>query len=292
MAPMAGITDLPFRLMCRKFGADVTYTEMVSVDGLHYGSDNTAILLERREDDRPVVCQLFGAKPDLFKEGAKKVEEMGFDGVDINFGCPVRKVFNTGAGCALMDNLPLAKEVIQATCEAVNIPISIKIRAGIKDIDALRFLEYVKEMPISAVMIHGRTYEGGFSGKIDLDIIKKCKEMMPCPVLANGGINTPKDAKEMLEKTGADGLGIARGALGRPWIFEEIEKGGNPKEWEDIKKIALEHAELANELKGDWGIKEMRKHLAWYVKGVEGAAELRKKLVLVNNIEEVRKLFK
>lgn len=296
LAPMAGITDSAFRLLCKQMGADVVYTEMISVDGLFYDSEKTLELLKFNKREKPIVCQLFGKRPELFPKSAQIVEKFGFDGIDINFGCPAKKVVAHSGGVTLMKNFKLAREIIQNTIESVKIPVSIKIRTAIQDYSALDFVDYIKDLTIACIMVHGRTYEQKFSGEIDYKIIKKIKQKFPGIVLANGGINTPEDAKKMLNKTNADGLGLARGLYGKPWLFKQIkeyldtEKYKNP-DWQEMKKIILQHAGLALNAKNKHGIIETRKHLAWYVKGFANASDLRAKLVRVETIEEIEKIL-
>jgi tRNA dihydrouridine synthase A len=323
LAPMAGITDCAFRLLCREFGADVVYSEMTSADGLFFGGQKTLDLLEFNKKEQPLVVQLFGKKPELFGKVAKIVEESGAMGIDINFGCPAKKVVAHGGGVTLMRNLNLCYEIIQATVEAVKIPVSIKVRTSInlnclntppemggsvqnekkgsvkEKVTALDFVEKIKDLNVSALMIHGRSYEYGFAGKIeniDFEMIKNVKDKFNGVVLGNGGINSPEDAKLMLEQTGVDGLGLARALYGKPWLFKQIKeflqtgKYSEP-DFAEIKNTAIRHAELLFETKGEKGMYEIRKHLTWYIKGFDGAVELRKKLVLVNSVEEVRRIL-
>jgi tRNA-dihydrouridine synthase B len=315
LAPMAGITDSAFREICRKYGADVTYSEMASVSALYYKPKKTLELIRFNETERPYVIQLFGKDPTHFAKATEIITSQPAnqsnqktsstrkpDGIDINFGCPAKKVFGHGSGCALMSRVELAREIISAVCDKTDLPVSIKIRAGLKNMTALEFIENTKDLPYSAVMIHGRTYEDGFLGKVDFGIISEIKKLIPEKiVLANGGINEPEQAVEVLQKyPNLDGLGIARGAWGRPFIFNEIKEilssrgqrflppTGGIYDFNKIKKIILEHAELIYADKGETGKFEMRKHLAWYVKGFPGAQELRRKLVMAESLEEIR----
>jgi tRNA-dihydrouridine synthase len=334
LAPMAGITDSAFRLLCKNFGADVVYSEMTSVDGLYYKGKKTMAMLEFNKKEQPFVVQLFGKKPELFSKAAKIVESSGAAGIDINFGCPARKVVAHGGGVTLMRDLNLCYELIQATVEAVEIPVSVKIRTainlnrttpspslkrrgnddgrttplirgarGVKKVTALNFVKKIRDLPVAAVMVHGRSYEQGFKGDIndiDFKMIKEVKKRFKGIVLANGRINSPEDAKILLNKTGADGVGLARGLYGKPWLFKQIKDylttGQYSKpNFSEIKKIALKHAKLLYKTKGKKGMFEIRKHLAWYIKGFEGASEMRKKLMLVKSVYEIEKtlnLFK
>ena len=227
LAPMAGITDSAFREICRKNGADVVYSEMASVSALFFKPGKTLELLKFGKKERPYVIQLFGKDPKHFAKATQIVtKELKPDGIDINFGCPAKKVFGHGSGCALMPQKELAREIISAVCENTDLPVSIKIRAGIKDLTAIHFIENIKDLPFTAVMVHGRTYEGGFSAVPNFEIVEKIKKFIPDKiVLANGGINTPEDAKNVLEKYPTlDGLGIARGSWGKPYLFSQIKE--------------------------------------------------------------------
>jgi len=296
LAPMAGITDSAFRQICKKYGADVVYSEMISVDALAHNSQKTLAMLKFSKKEKPIVIQLFGKKPELFARAAKLVEQKGADGVDINFGCPAHKVFKGGGGASLMKDLDLCYEIIRVTCSAVKIPVSIKIRSSVGKVTALDLVKKIKSLPVAAMMIHGRSYAQGFSGEIDLAMIKKVKENFSGLVLGNGGIINPLRAKEMLDKTGVDGIGLAQGVLGKPWLFKQVKdylKTGKFKEFNlaQIKKTALEHAALNYKLKGKQGILEMRKHLAWYFKGFPGASDLRQKLIRVNSLKEIKEIL-
>ncbi|MFH1145926.1 MAG: tRNA-dihydrouridine synthase [bacterium] len=319
LAPMAGVTDVVFRNLCKQQGADVVYTEFVCVDAVAHDSKKTFSMMKFNPDEQPVVVQLFGKNPSLFKQSASIIESLGFSGIDINFGCPAYKVVRHGGGVSLMRQPSRCRELIESTLAGTKLPVSIKIRASINkktsetEIDkemnkewdscnntgivtALDLLEEVKDLPISAVMLHARSYEQPFDGVPDWNIVKEAKKLFKGVLMANGGITSPEIAKEVLEITGADGLGIARGAWGRPWLFKQIKdylKTGTYHEpsWEEIKQVMVRHAELALRDKGEHGMLELRKHLGWYVKGMENAKEMRKELVTVNNVEDVRKIL-
>jgi len=297
LAPMAGISDSAFRQLCKTFGADVTYTEMISADAIAYNSKKTLEMLKFDKSEKPIVAQLFGKRPEMFIKAVKMIEKAGFDGIDINFGCPARKVVAHGGGVTLMKDLEKCRELIATTIENTKLPVSVKIRAGIEKVTALDFLKAIKDLPIAAIMVHGRTFKDSFSGPIDFEMIRQVKQNFSGIVIGNGGINTPEEAKQMLDKTGVDGLGLARGLYGRPWLFQEIKdylRNGKYHKigTEDIKKIALQHAKIAYKSKGSHGIIEMRKHLCWYVRGFDGANELRKKLVTVETIREIKDILK
>ena len=301
LAPMAGVTDAPFRQMCKKFGADVVYSEMASATALNYQPQKTLELVKFEEAERPYVVQLFGANPEHFVKATKIIaEEVGPDGIDINFGCPVPKVQKQGAGAILMGHPKLAREVVEAVLASTALPVSIKIRARMEKgegdarrrVDALEFLEAMQGLDLAAVMIHGRSMAQGHSGAVDFGIIKDARPLVPGVLLANGGVTDAASAQELLAKTEADGLGIARGAMGRPWLFEVIRnKKPGVLSKEEIFEIALEHAKLADKILGRQGIVELRKHLCWYVAGFPGAGELRKELVKVNTLEEIEAIL-
>jgi tRNA-dihydrouridine synthase B len=304
LAPMAGITDSAFRRICKDFGADLVYSEMISVDGSHYKSGKTLELMKFSKKEKPIVIQLFGSKPELFSEAAKMAEKLGADGIDINFGCPAPKIYKSGGGVKLMRDLGLCYEIVKATCEAVKIPVSIKVRSSInslhyknKKTTALNLINELKSLPVAAIMIHGRSFEQGFGGEVDLEMIKNIKENFSGIVLGNGGILSSEKAKEMIEQTGVDGIGLAQGVLGKPWLFEQVKnylKTGKYIEYNfsQIKKVALAHARLNYKLKGSQGILEMRKHLGWYFRGFEGASALRQKLVKVESLNDIKKILK
>ncbi|MBU4141353.1 tRNA-dihydrouridine synthase, partial [Patescibacteria group bacterium] len=307
---MAGITDQPFRQICKGYGADVVYSEMASASAIFYNKKKTiGITRFNSGKESPYVAQLFGDKSEHFLFAAKVIaKQIRPDGIDINFGCPSRKIIACGSGAVLMNNIKLAREIIKAVLkgaagppssgEVGKIPVSIKIRAGVKKTTALDFVKKIKDLPIAAIMVHGRTLEQGFAGKIDYDMIKNIKKEVgeKIIVLANGGILKPEDAKIMLEKTGADGIGLAQGVLGKPWLFKQIKdflQTGSYREFElsEIKGVAIKHAEMMYKKRGKQGVVEMRKHLAWYFKGFSGAAELRRKLVHVKTIAEIKKIL-
>lgn len=300
LAPMAGITDQPFRQICKSYGADVVYSEMASTSAIFYNKKKTiGITRFNSRKESPYVVQIFGDKPEHFLFAAKVIaKQIRPDGIDINFGCPARKIIACGSGAVLMDNIKLAREIIEAVLKGVNgnIPVSIKIRAGVKKTTALNFIEKIKDLPIAAIMIHGRTLEQGFTGAPDYEMIRKVKEAVDVPVLANGGILRPEDAKKMLEATGADGIGLAQGVLGKPWLFKQVKdylaKGSYAEcDLAEIKKVAIKHAEMMHKKRGKQGVVEMRKHLAWYFKGFEGANILRQRLIRVKSLTEIRKLL-
>ncbi|MDD5527566.1 MAG: tRNA-dihydrouridine synthase [Patescibacteria group bacterium] len=332
LAPMAGITDAAFRYLCGKFGADVVYSEMVSAAGLFFDSERTSGLLDsyKKNGGAKFVVQLFGNNPEHFAKAVKIVEQkIKPDGIDINFGCPVAKIVKSGAGTALFKDLEQSRRVLEAVLKNTKLPVSVKARISTHPVSArggstppkrgisiFDFVEKMKGLDIAAIMVHGRTLAQGFAGEIDYGAINRLKKIFSGVIIANGGINTPEDAEIMLKKTNADGVGIAQGSCGHPQIFEEIKnppslklrrtskKGINnipspsraaratPPEEGIVFKIAYEHAKLMEKLKGKRGILEMRKHLCWYVKGMPDAAEMRKELVKVETLADIKKLLK
>lgn len=306
LAPMAGVTDSAFRQICRQCGADVAYTEMVSADGLYYDSKKTLAMLKFSKQEKPVVIQLFGKYPERFTKAAQVVQAAGFDGIDINFGCPAKKVAGHGGGVTLMRDLDKCRQIVENVLAGTTLPVSVKLRSSIKkdggEVTARDFLQVMKDLPLSAVMIHGRPYENPFAAEIDYEMIKECVQFFKRQnrqgvVLGNGGINTPQDAKEMIESTGVDGVGLARGLYGRPWLFKQIKqylKTGKYSELniKQVDKIILQHAQSAFKTKDRQGIVELRKHLAWYVSGRVGAKELRAKLVRVEDLKQLKQILK
>lgn len=305
LAPMAGVTDSAFRQMCKLGGADVLYTEFVSTDAIVYESKKTFAMLKFDPSEQPVVCQVFGKKPEHYYKSAKVLAELGFAGVDINFGCPAYKVVKHGGGVTLMRDLNVVRELVQATCEGSPIPVSIKIRASIcKEgcavddpegrVTALDLVEAIKDLPVATVMVHGRSFERPFDGSPNVEVITQVVQAFPGVVLANGGVYSPEEAKALLEQTGAAGVGIARGSWGKPWLFQQVKdylKTGTYEtpNWADLKQRMLTHAKIAFATNGAHGLIELRKHLAWYVKGLENAKELRSKLVRVETLADVEK---
>jgi len=304
LAPMAGITDRAFRQMCKGFGADVVYSEMASATALVYNPLKTLEMLASDKNEQPYVVQLFGSNPDHFAQAVKlltdkkkiqKLKATSYQlpaGIDINFGCPVKKVAKQGAGAVLMDKPELAREIIKAVFDNTDLPVSIKIRSKVGGTDALSLLDYLTDLPIAAVMIHGRTLAQGHSGPVDHQLIKEARNHFGGVILANGGVNDRETALQLLQKTGADGIGIGQGALGRPWVFQNVKcQMSNVKGRAEIFKITLQHARLSNQLKGQTGIIEMRKHLCWYVTGLPDASALRRQLVTVSSLKEIERIF-
>ncbi|HIZ80899.1 MAG TPA: tRNA dihydrouridine synthase DusB [Candidatus Mediterraneibacter pullistercoris] len=300
LGPMAGVTDLPFRLLCREQGAGLLCMEMVSAKAIYYNNRNTESLLEIHPDEKPVSLQLFGSDPKIMSEMAKRIEDRPFAILDINMGCPVPKVVKNGEGSALMKNPKLVYEIVSAIVKAIHKPVTVKIRKGFDDdhVNAVEIAKIIEEAGAAAVAVHGRTREQYYSGKADWDIIRQVKEAVSIPVIGNGDVTSPQKADELVRQTGCDGVMIARGAQGNPWIFSEMihweETGELPPrpDKDEVRDMMLRHARLQLEYKGEFsGIREMRKHVAWYTKGLKGAARLREKVNSVESLEELKNLL-
>lgn len=295
LAPMAGFSDSPFRQIVSSYGADVVYSEMASVTALFYNKQPTLELLKfNKRKEKNYVVQLFGADPEHFAVATQIVtKEIKPSGIDINFGCPVGKVIKQGAGSDLMTDLTKAHAAVKAVCDNTYLPVSVKIRTKAGEIGALYFLKSISDLPVAAVMIHGRTVRQGFVGEIDFNLIKEARKYFKGIILANGGINSLAEAKKTLELTGADGLGLARGVLGRPWMFKEIKKNKEINlSTKSISKIILAHAKKFKKIKGERAMLDLRKHLCWYVQGVKNASQYRTKMVAVSNYQDVKNIFK
>lgn len=296
LGPMAGVTDLPFRILCKEMGADLIYTEMVSAKGILYNNKNTESLLMVEEKERPVALQLFGEDPYIMSEMAKRIEDRNFDILDINMGCPVPKVVNNGEGSALLKDPKRIGEIVSAVSKAIHKPVTIKIRKGFTEetINAVEVAKIAEESGAAAIAVHGRSREQYYSGKADWDIIRRVKESVRIPVIGNGDVVTPEDAKRMLEETGCDAIMLARGVRGNPWLFAQIKEYlENGKlickpSVEEVIAMILRHAKLQIAYKGEFtAMHEMRKHVAWYTTGYPKSAKLRNK---VNEIEDEQSL--
>ena len=301
LAPMAGVTDLPFRLLCKEQGAGLLCMEMISAKALQYNNKNTKALLEIDPRECPVSLQLFGSDPDIISEQAKRIEELPFQILDINMGCPVPKVVKNGEGSALMNQPELVYDIVYKTVRTIQKPVTVKIRKGFNDesVNAVEIARIVEEAGGAAVAVHGRTREQYYSGKADWDIIRQVKEAVSIPVIGNGDVTNGEKAIAMMEETGCDGVMIGRGAQGNPWIFSELleyEKTGqmpSRPSREMIRETMLRHTRLQIEFKGEYlGIREMRKHVAWYTKGLEGSAKLRDEINKVESYQELEALLK
>lgn len=301
LAPMAGVTDLPFRLLCKEQGAGLLCMEMVSAKAIYYHNKNTEALMEIDPRENPVSLQLFGSDADIMAEMAKKIEERPFDILDINMGCPVPKVAGNGEGSALMKNPALVREIVSRVVKATVKPVTVKIRKGFDEdhVNAVEIAKIIEDCGAAAVAVHGRTREQYYSGKADWDIIRQVREAVSIPVIGNGDVTGPESARRMLEETGVDGIMIGRAARGNPWIFRQIreylETGELPEKpsYEEVRETMLRHARLQLEYKGEYtGIREMRKHVAWYTAGYPHSARLRARINEVESYEELEELLK
>lgn len=304
LAPMAGVTDLPFRLLCKQQGAGLLCMEMVSAKAIYFHNKNTEELMKIDPREYPVSLQLFGSDADIISEMAKRIEDKPFSILDINMGCPVPKVVNNKEGSALMTQPKLVEEILTKTVKAIKKPVTVKIRKGFDDnhVNAVEIAKIAESCGVSAIAVHGRTREQYYSGKADWDIIAQVKDAVSIPVIGNGDVTSPQIAAAMLAQTGCDGIMIGRGVQGNPWIFREIlaylERGEEiprPTE-EEMRDVILRHAALQLECKGQYiGIREMRKHVSWYTKGYPGSAKLRGEINALENFDDlnacIEKLF-
>lgn len=301
LGPMAGVTDLPFRVLCREQGAGLVCMEMVSAKAVLYGNRNTKELLAVSPLERPVSLQLFGSDPEILAEIAARLEDGPYDILDLNMGCPVPKVVKNGEGSALMKNPVLAEQILSSMVKAVKKPVTVKIRKGFDDhsVNAVELAKIAEACGAAAVAVHGRTREQYYSGKADWEIIRQVKEAVSIPVIGNGDVHSPEAAKKLLEETGCDGVMVARGARGNPWIFRRIvsylETGVVPPDpsKEEVKDMIFRHAAMMTEQKGELAaMREMRKHVAWYTAGYPHSAALRREINEVETLEGLKELVR
>lgn len=301
LAPMAGVTDLPFRLLCKEMGAGLLCTEMVSAKAIYYKNKNTKTLMEIHPEEHPVSLQLFGSDADLMAQIAKQIEGQPFEILDVNMGCPVPKVVNNGEGSALLKNPKLIREIVTKMSHAIQKPLTVKIRIGFEGypVDPVEIAKVIEDSGAAAIAVHGRTREQYYSGKADWETIRKVKEAVEIPVIGNGDVDSPKKAAQLLEETGCDGIMIGRAAQGNPWIFREINHWMRTKEFlprpstEEIVEMILQHARMQVEYKGEYtGIREMRKHVAWYTQGLPHSSSLRREVNQVETYDQLEDLLR
>lgn len=300
LAPMAGVTDLPFRKLCKEQGAGLICMEMVSAKAISFHNKNTEALMEIDKCENPVSMQLFGSEPELMARVAAEIEERPFDILDINMGCPVPKVVNNGEGSALLKNPELIVKIVKSASSAIKKPLTVKVRIGFENepVDIVEIAKRVEDAGAAAIAVHGRTRQQYYSGTADWDTIRRVKEAVTIPVIGNGDVDSPEKAEALIKETGCDGVMIGRAVRGNPWLFRELnhyfetgEKLPRPSV-EEVREMILRHARMQIDLKGEFtGIREMRKHVAWYTAGMRHSAALRRETNLVSSYEELEKLL-
>ena len=294
LAPMAGITDVPYRSICKEFGVGLTYSEMISAKGMYYNDEKTRLLMKKAKKETPFAVQIFGSDADIMAKVAEEISGSA-DIIDINMGSPAPKVVKNGDGSKLMQSPELIAGITRKVVEKAKVPVTIKIRKGWdkEHVNAVQIARIAEKNGISAITVHGRTREEFYSGKADWNIIKEVKDSVSIPVIGNGDIISIESANEIFEKTNCDAIMIGRASLGNPWIFEEIISGQKVnKTCEDVKKMIEKHLEMLIKEKGEYtAIREIRKHIAWYIKGFANAAEIRKRVNEIDGLEELKSMI-
>ena len=299
LAPMAGVCDLPFRLLCHEAGAGMTCMEMISAKAIYYRNKATEEMMAIDPAEGLVSLQLFGSDPDIMANMAAKIEDRPFAILDINMGCPVPKVVNNGEGSALMKDPALAGRIIKSVSSAISKPVTVKIRKGFDDdhVNAVELAKIAEDNGAAAVTVHGRTRQQYYSGKADRDIIRQVKEAVSIPVIGNGDVDSYESACSMIEETGCDAVMIGRAAQGNPWIFSELCARSEGRDWirpskEEVAAMILRHAKMLIECKGEYiGSREMRKHAAWYTKGYPGSSGFRGRLNEAESMDDLKRLM-
>lgn len=299
LAPMAGVTDLAFRIICKRWGAGLVYSEMVSSKAMHYDDKKTFSLMETAEEEAPMAVQIFGSDPHIMAESAKKIENMGVPLIDINMGCPAPKVAKNGDGSSLLKDFKLIGDIVKSVSSAVSIPVTCKVRCGINEcIDMAELAKVIEDCGAAAITVHGRTAAMYYSGKADRNKITQVKRAVTIPVIGNGDIFSAEDAASMFEETGCDGVMVARGAQGNPFIFRQIREYMENSEVvtvpDDVERLSVmkEHISLLINLKGErTGVKEARKHVAWYTKGMHGGASVRNEVCKTESYDELMNII-
>ena len=300
LAPMAGVMDMPFRTLCKEQGAGLICMEMISAKAISFHNKNTIALMKIDPCEHPVSIQLFGSEPELMAEVAKSIEDKDFDILDINMGCPVPKVVNNGEGSALLKNPELIVQIIKSVSSAIQKPVTVKVRIGFENapVDIVEIARRAEDAGAAAIAVHGRTRQQYYSGTADWDIIRQVKEAVSIPVIGNGDVDSPLKAEALLKQTGCDGVMIGRAVRGNPWIFREMNHYFQTGELlprpssEEIREMILRHARAQIALKGEFtGIREMRKHVAWYTAGMRHSAGLRRASNTIESYEALQELL-